>query len=105
MCPLLPGHLIVDEPTEQPTSRTESVKARLRQRKAAEPEAPTLARVTARIEAAESEADLAPIAEMASKLVDDADRVAARTAYAAKLRMIRAGAEVGQPQEEREEIC
>ena len=95
---------VVDEPTEQSASRTESVKARLRQRKAAEPDAPTLAQVTARIEAAEFEADLGHVAELAAKLADPEDKAMAREAFAAKLRAIRAAAEGEQAQGEGQEV-
>lgn len=96
---------VVDEPTdEQPATRTAAVKSKLRaRRQTAEPDAPTLAQVTARLEAAESEADLGHVAELAAKLADPEDKAMAREAFAAKLRAIRAAAEGEQAQAEIQE--
>lgn len=89
---------VVDEPTdEQPASRTAAVKAKLRgRRQTAEPEAPTLASVVARIEGAETEGELQAVVEVAGRLADEDDRAKARAAYRAKLERLRAGAEVEQ---------
>ncbi|MBK1656033.1 hypothetical protein [Allochromatium vinosum] len=55
--------------------------------------APTLEGVVARIEGAETEAELQAVVGVAGRLADEADRSRAREAYRAKLERLRAGAE------------
>lgn len=59
-------------------------------------DAPTLAGVVARIEAAATEAELQAVVGVAGRLADEGDRAKARMAFKAKLERLRAGAGVEQ---------